>query len=423
MNPSNVISLSNIELTRFLFAIILLLFSSHLFGYIFQKINMPRVIGEIFGGLLLGPSFLGFFAPEVYSWIFNSFPAEGKLLSGFYWLGLVLLMFISGFELQNSFKKDDKKIILALLFGGTILPFLAGFLIPNFYDVSFLYGKVNNPLAFNIILGIAIAITSIPVISKIFIDLNIINTRFAKIVLAIATIEDILLYAALAIATGIISTKNFSQSTIGTTIAFSFLFLAVGLIILPKILNYLHDLKINYLKKSSTSGYILLLCFSLAAIANILNVNIIFGALIAGVALRIDKNSQFEKVKTSIKEFSLAFFIPIYFAIVGIKLDLIHHFNILFFIGFLLFAVFFKLLGIIISARLLNKDWLSSLNIGIAMNARGGPGIVLATIAFDIGIINEDFFSSLVMLAIITSLVAGYWFRFILNNKLELLKD
>jgi len=134
-------------------------------------------------------------------------------------------------------------------------------------------------------------------------------------------------------------------------------------------------------------------------------------------------NEKFGNVKTHIKEFSLAFFIPIYFAVVGLKLDLIHHLNIKFLLGFLLFTTIFETFGTLIAAKLIKKDWLSSFNFAVAMNTRGGPGIVLATIAFDMGIINETFFVTLVMIAIITSLLAGYWFKFVLTKGWSLLKE
>jgi Kef-type K+ transport system membrane component KefB len=73
------------------------------------------------------------------------------------------------------------------------------------------------------------------------------------------------------------------------------------------------------------------------------------------------------------------------------------------------------------AARIARQDWLSSFNLGVAMNTRGGPGIVLATIAFDLGIINEAFFSTLVLIAIVTSIAAGYWLRIVLSKGWNLL--
>jgi Kef-type K+ transport system membrane component KefB len=103
MNLENMIAINNKDLTIFFFVIVLLLVSAHGFGYLFHKMRLPKVIGEIAGGLVLGPTFLGNFSPDLYSKIFNAFEFEGRLISAIYWLGLVLLMFVSGFEIQRSF--------------------------------------------------------------------------------------------------------------------------------------------------------------------------------------------------------------------------------------------------------------------------------------------------------------------------------
>lgn len=415
------ISLSEIELTHFLVALVLLVGSAHTVGYLFQKIQFPRVIGEIMGGLILGPSLLGHFFPEMYTWIFKAFESEGKLLAGIYWVGLILLMFISGFEIKSSFNKDDKKIITAILLGGTLFPFLAGWGVPHIYDISPLLGSRNNALALRIVMSIAIAITSIPVISKIFIDLNIMKTRFAKIVIATATIEDVILWVALAIATGLVSGEAASIETIGKNVSITILFLIFGLAVLPKLFALITQWQLNYIAKSSLLGYTILIGLALTAVASFLKVNAIFGALLAGIVIGQQSQNQLGPTKLAIKQFSLAFFIPIYFAIVGLKIDLIHHFNPLFFVGFLIFAVICKILGTLIAAKLVTKNWLSSINLSIAMNARGGPGIILATVAYDLGIISEMFFSTLVLTAIVTSLLAGYWFLFVLSKKWQLL--
>jgi Kef-type K+ transport system membrane component KefB len=116
-------------------------------------------------------------------------------------------------------------------------------------------------------------------------------------------------------------------------------------------------------------------------------------------------------------------FVPLYFSIVGLKLDFIHNFAPIFFLWFLAFTTLFQLLGTVSSARLIKKYWLSSFNLGIAMSTRGGPGIVLATVAFNLGIINEAFSLTLVLIAITTSLFAGTWFRYVLNKGWHFLND
>ena len=416
MTVAETITLNNTELSRVFIALALLLISAHVFGYLFQKLTLPRVIGEIFGGALLGPTVLGFFSPQAHQWIFNASEAEGKLISIVYWFGLVLLMFISGFELQKSFGRNDRKIILVTLLGSTVIPFLAGWLAPSFYDFTPYLGPKSNMLSLKIMVGITVAITSIPVISKIFIDLGIIKTSFAKIVLATATLHDIILWVALAIATGLVSTNALSFSEITSTVLITLLFFIIALFILPRLTKFINGFRYNFLIKSSTSGYILFICFLFSAIASVLEVNVVFGAFLAGIVVGAMPQEQFGKAKEHIKDISLAFFIPIYFAVIGLKLDLIYHFDLLFFLGFFLFATSFQTMGTLLALKLARQGWLSSINMAVAMNARGGPGIVLATIAFDLGIINQTLFVTLILLALATSLMAGSWFKYILSK-------
>jgi Kef-type K+ transport system membrane component KefB len=177
------------------------------------------------------------------------------------------------------------------------------------------------------------------------------------------------------------------------------------------------------LVKSSRAGYLLTICFFFSALASILNINIIFGAFLAGIIINLTSKEEFKSSKGIVKEVSLALFIPLYFAIIGLKLDLIHNFNLLFFILFFTFATIIKTLGVFISARFAGQDNISSFNLATAMNARGGPGIVLATVTFEMGIINEVFFTTLVLFSIITSLISGLWLKRQVSLGRPLLKD
>jgi len=164
--------------------------------------------------------------------------------------------------------------------------------------------------------------------------------------------------------------------------------------------------------EASHSRFALFLCFVFVAAAALLNVNVVFGAFLAGIAIGTVPQDVFAKATGSIKKISLALFTPAYFAIVGLELDLIHQFDITIFLGFLLFSSSLKIAGALGVGKLIRKGWLSSVNLAIGLNARGGPGIVLATITFGAGLISEPFFVALVLIAIVTSLMTGYWLRY-----------
>src|SRR5207245_1934563 len=208
---------------------------------------------------------------------------------------------------------------------------------------------------------------------------------------------------ALASATGVGASASASLSLIGYTAFVTVAFFGAALLGLPRLIRYTIRSRFDVLIKHHPSRYALFLCFSMVALASLLNVNIVFGAFLAGIAIGMMPEEIFAIAKSQVKSISLAVFTPVYFAVVGLKLDLIHSFDILFFLGFLLFSTALKGGGALVVGRLIKQKRLPSLNFAIALNARGGPGIVLATVAFDVGLISETFFVAVVLSAIITS--------------------
>src|SRR3989338_6216523 len=144
------ITLADSELIRFFLAITLLLFFAHICGFISSKLKMPKVIGEILGGVILGPSLFGFFFPEMFNKIFLE---QGKLIAVIYWLGIVLLMFCSGFEVEPKFNTEDRKTILWITLASTIIPFICGWWITSLFDLQSLVGTENNIFALRIIVS------------------------------------------------------------------------------------------------------------------------------------------------------------------------------------------------------------------------------------------------------------------------------
>jgi Kef-type K+ transport system membrane component KefB len=418
------ISLSDMELTRFFVALLLLVGLAHAGAVVFARLRLPRVIGEITGGLLLGPTVLGAIAPDAQRWVFDAFPAEGKLIALTSWFGLMLLMFVSGLEIHTGLDRKDRRIFLPLLVGATLLPFAAGAAAPFVYDFSSYMGPRGNTASLVIVIGIAVAITSIPVISKIFLDLRIMDTRFARLVLAVAAVEDIALWGLLAVATGLAGADGAAPSTgeLITTPLVTVLFFAAALTVLPMALRLTQRSRAHALVDTKPSRFALLTCLALVAMATLSGVNVVFGALLAGMAIARLTGDVAQEAKRRIRGVAMNFFTPVYFAVVGLKLDLASHFDLWFFVGFLVFCCIIKTLGTAIAARLATGDWLSTVNLGAALNCRGGPGIVLATVAFDLQIIDERFFVAMVLVAVVTSVMAGTWFRYVLNRGWDLLR-
>ena len=420
--PLAAISLTEVEITRFFAAIVALMGMAHFVGSMFARLRMPRVIGEIAGGLILGPTVLGAIAPGAHEWIFKGFAGEDKLLAMASEFGLVLLMFMSGMEIKARFAREDRKVAFPLLAGATLLPFIVGAAAPRVFDFEPYMGPNGNISSLTIIIGIAVAITSIPVISKIFLDLGIMRTRFARIVLTVATVEDIALWGLLAVAISLSKSADPSLYDVIKTPVVTLIVFVVAMVLIPRLLNGLTRTAARNVVENRPVRLALLTCFGMVAVCELLGVKDMFGALLAGMAMCRLPHDVVEVVRTKVKAFALVFFTPIYFAIVGLKLDLLRSFDPAFFLGFFLFCCVVKSLATAVAGRLTTGDWLSTANLAAALNTRGGPGIVLASVAFDAGIIDERFFITMVLTAVVTSLFAGIWFRYVLNRGWPLLR-
>src|SRR2546421_10022292 len=377
--PLAAMSLSDVEVTRLLVAIVGLLGLAHFMGSVFGRLRMPRVIGEIAGGLVLGPTLLGAIAPGAYTWAFPAFPEEGKLLAMASEFGVVLLMFMSGMEIKARFAREDRKVAFPLLAGAPLLPFLLGVAAPRVFNFKPYMGAHGNISSLTIIIGIAVAITSIPVISKIFLDLGIMNTRFARICLTVATVEDIALWGLLAVAISLSKSAHPSVSELIRTPIVTVAFFALAMVVLPRLLNGLRHTPARNVVENRPVRFALLACFAMVAISDLLGVKDIFGALLAGMAICRLPNEVVDVVRTKVKAFALVFFTPVYFAIVGLKLDLLKHFDLGFFLGFFLFCTVVKTLATAVAGRLSTGDWLSTANLAAALHARGGPVLGLGS--------------------------------------------
>jgi Kef-type K+ transport system membrane component KefB len=410
-------SLTSSETAHLLFATVLLLGAAHLMGQLFVRVRYPRVIGEIVGGLMLGPTLFGAVLPEAERRIFPATGVTPIVLGALYQLGLIFLMFATGGELGLFFRRGERRTAATITVSGMLLPFLAGILIFELLHPSDLEGSAHNARALSLVFAASIAVTGIPVISRIMMDLGILNTPFARIVLNAAVIEDVVLYAILAVAVGLAesATGGFgvasllgvdSASPAGAAyyVIATLLVLALALAIRPWLALILGNL--NLLGAMAPQ---LIVILTITATCLLLSITPVYGGFVAGVLVGSIQDDSSIMARRSINRFAFAFFIPLYFAIVGLHLNLLHSFNVALFAGFLTFACAVKTLSVYAGARLAGEATRAARNFAITMNARGAQGIVLASVAFDAHIIDARFYAYLVVFSIVTSLIAGLW--------------
>ena len=411
--------MSNSDLTSILGILLLLVGLAQLLGYVFVKLRQPKVVGEIFAGIVLGPAVLGRL-PFIQR-LLHSVKVTGDILDFVYWLGLLLLMFLSGAETRQLFTREERREVSWLAIVGTGLPFILALLLGPRLIRPALAGPNGNRLSLIIVLAVGVAVTSVPVVSKIFADLKILHTRFARLVLGVAVLEDIVLWLALAVATAVAGKAALNPRAMAFHLLSTVAFFALGLTIVPRIVKRINKSRFNVLAKHSPLAYAIAVLLGYCVVAGALGVSLVFAAFLAGFAVVHKKRQLFAEALDAIGKVSFAFFIPVYFAIVGLKLDLIHGFSFWMLAAFLAGSCVVKVLSVSLAGRFAGFRGLDLLNLAITTNARGGPGIVLASVAFEAGIISPMFYTTLVLAAVLTSQIAGAWLDYVLRQGWPLL--
>jgi Kef-type K+ transport system membrane component KefB len=272
-----------------------------------------------------------------------------------------------------------------------------------------------------VILAVGAAVTSIPVVSKIFSDLKILHTRFARLILGVAVLEDIVLWLALAIATATAGKAVLHPRAMAYHLLVTIGFFILGLTIIPRWIKSFNKARINVVARSSPTGYALAVLLAYCVVAGAMDISMVFAAFLAGFAVVHKKRRLFADALDAIGKVSFAFFVPVYFAIVGLKLDLVRGVSLWMIAAFIVGTSAVKVLSISLAGRFAGFRGLDLINLAITTNARGGPGIVLASVAFDAGIISSKFYTTLVVAAVLTSQAAGAWLDFVLRKGWPLL--
>jgi Kef-type K+ transport system membrane component KefB len=335
---------------------------------------------------------------------------------------LLLLMFLSGAETRQLFTREERREVGWLTIVGTGIPFVLAIAFGSSLIRPALAGPNGNRVSLTIVLAVGVAVTSVPVVSKIFADLKILHTRFARLILGVAVLEDIVLWLALAIATTLAGRATFNPRQMAFHLVITVSFFVLGLTVIPRVVRQVNQSRFNVMAKYAPVAYALAILLSYCVVAGALGISLVFAAFLAGFAVIHKKGMLFTDALDAISKVAFGFFIPVYFALVGLKLDLERGFALGMFVAFLLGSCAVKILSVGVAARLAGFRGLDLVNLAVTTNARGGPGIVLASVAFEAGIISAQFYTTLVLVAVLTSQAAGAWLDYVLRKGWALLQ-
>lgn len=398
--------MSSSDSALFLLILGLMLLLARGLGEIFRTIKQPMIIGEILAGILLGPTVLGMIAPDIYNSLFGSSEAVSTALGGFALVGVVMLLIVSGLEVDLSILVRQSKVALYTGLMGILVPFALGFsaawYLPDFLGMN----PGVDKLIFALFIGTALSITALPVVAKTLMDLNLFKSEIGYIIIASAMFNDIIGWLIFSIILSMINVSEHGVS-IGSTITYTLLFVFFMLIFGRKLFNRIIPFIQNKFSfPGSILNFIFILGFTAAAFTEYIGVHAIFGAFIIGIAVG---DSAHLKVNTreTIQQFVTNIFAPLFFISIGLKINFFTNFDLLITIFFILIATVAKVVGCGLGARLGGMSFNEAMAVGFGMNSRGAMEIILGLLALEYGLITERTFVALVIMAIVTSVLSG----------------
>ncbi len=407
--------ISHNEVVQLLLQLSVMLFAGRFFAEVARKFKQPAVIGEIVAGVLLGPTILGMLKPDWFLVLFPVGSSSGVVLAGIVQMAVVMLLFIAGLEvdLKIVWQQGRQAIVTSLM--GLLIPFGIGFIFPYFLTDFFGYANEGERIVFALFMGTAMAISALPVIVRILMDLNLFKSRIGLLVVASAMVDDIIGWLIFSVILGMIGRQADISlvNTILLTVGFAVFMLTIGRGVLNRVLPWAN-------KRMAWPGGVLALslalCFMGAAFTEYIGIHAIFGAFIIGVALG-DSEHFSERAKEIVHQFINNIFAPLFFVSIGLRVNFIANFDLLLTIVILVIAFAGKIIGSGLGARLGGFGWKESLAAGFGMNARGAMEIILGLIALENGLINEKVFVSLVIMALVTSMTSGPLMKWSLSRK------
>ncbi len=396
--------LSETALARLLLQLVLLLLVSRGLGELMRRVGQPPVIGELAGGILLGPTLFARWFPEAHQWLFPGAGLQHNLLQTVGFLGLLFLLLLSGMEIDTRVLRRLGRPTAFITIADFILPFALGMWVGWLAPAQFV-GAKGSRVILMLFLGTGLAITALPVIAKILIDLGAIRRNVGITIMGAAMTEDLVGWTLLFVIVRLAEEGGLHLRTvleIGLGVGF---FLAVAYFWGRPLLRFLvrwvdRHIRLEY----ATLTAIALFTFTYAATTQWLGIHAVFGAFLAGVTVARSPELR-PQTRETIREFSLGILTPVFFCIVGLQVDFAAVENWHFFWIFLLLAVAGKVIGSLAGGALGGLRWMESLTIGIGMNARGAMELVLAVVGFSQGLISRELFSIIVLLAMATSLM------------------
>lgn len=396
------------EALFFLLSLAVLLGVARLLGELANRLGWPAVVGEIIAGVVVGKTVLGRFAPGTFAWLFPSGPPS-TMLNGYKTVAVVLLLVVAGLEIDLTAVRRSGKALLFTSVFSAVIPFAcgygAGLILPDAHVAD--PSKRMFHAAF---LGIALAISALPVITRTLMDLGLMKSEIGVLVLSAAVVNDIIGWICFSVLVremgGTGAGEGHLLSSVGLTIGFLLVTLLVLRPVVDRLLRAMEPSPGEPAPTPRVLSMVMVLALLGAAATEALGIHAVFGGFVVGLAIG-DSARLREHTRHVLEDFVTSVFTPVFFATMALRYDFATSFDPGLVAIVCLIACVAKVVGSALGARIGGVGKHEAWAIGFGMNSRGAMEILLAVIALEAKIIHERMFVALVVMAIVTSLISG----------------
>ncbi|MFN2488789.1 MAG: cation:proton antiporter [Actinomycetota bacterium] len=404
------------EVFVLLVEIVILVLAARAGGEVAARLGVPLVVGELAFGILLGPSLLGALWPEAFRALFPADPFQRGVLEVLALVGVIFLVILTGLETRLGVLREAKRALILGWAGAFLVPFAAGFLFGLWIPASFVGSQVDRPV-FALFVATAMSISAIPVIARILWDMKMLRSRVGAVILSTALADDTIGWVMLGITAGLVGGSGLSAVALVRTVGATAAFIVVAFTVGKRAVEWVVRASDKARAPQAQASVMLLLVLTAGAITQAIGVHLVLGVFIVSILIGRVKGRD-RSCDEAIRQVGMGFFIPLFFAYTGLKVDLtlLTGSSAAIAVAAVAVASLSKIIGGGVGTLMGGMGRWEAAAVGVGLNARGAMGLIIATIGVSLGIITSAMYSILVLIALVTSLMAAPMLRFCLRR-------
>ena len=404
--PTVITPLPADALLHFLVQITLLLLVAVLLGRVAARVRMPPIVGELCAGVLLGPSVLGHLAPGLSSSLAYADPQQQHLLEAVGQIGVLLLVGITGVHIDLTMPPDRKAAAVRVSTAGFMLPLGLGVWLGLLLPATVVPAGTSRT-TFALFLGVALGISSIPVIAKTLLDMRLLHRDIGQLTMCSVMLDDIVGWTLLAVVSAM-ATTGLHPRTFGGIVIGLLVITVAAVALTPVVRRILHDAGRAADPATQTTAVICVLVLLGAAGTQAVGLEAVFGAFVAGLMVSRCRSVDIAMV-TPLRTTVQSVLAPVFFALAGLRMDLtaLSDGSVLVTGAVVLVvATVSKFAGAYLGARISRLGHWEGLALGAGMNARGVIEVIIAMVGLRLGVLSPQIYTIIILVAIATSLMA-----------------